>query len=119
MTVPNVTAAQRALCHKFGVAPYPSPEDLKVGLARNVRAGLWPLNGLRHPVEADATGWYIWAGENFSYDPDFFAPVHVAHLAEIRPEILPYLALPPGWRFLIAPDYEDVWLDRTLLDIEQ
>jgi hypothetical protein len=29
----------------------------------------------------------------------------------------PYLALPPGWRFLIAPDYEDVWFDESLLHI--
>ena len=25
------------------------------------------------------------------------------------------LALPPGWRFLLAPDYEDVWYDPSLL----
>ncbi|WP_438268855.1 immunity protein Imm33 domain-containing protein [Paraburkholderia youngii] len=26
-----------------------------------------------------------------------------------------YLALPPGWRVLLAPDYEDVWFDGELL----
>jgi hypothetical protein len=27
-----------------------------------------------------------------------------------------YLALPAGWRFLLAPDHEDVWFDVNLLD---
>jgi hypothetical protein len=28
-----------------------------------------------------------------------------------------YLALPPGWRFLIATNHEDVWFDAALLDV--
>jgi hypothetical protein len=46
---------------------------------------------------------------------DFFVPTHAAHLTEYRPICLPYLALPPGWRFLLAPGYEDVWYDESLL----
>ena len=30
---------------------------------------------------------------------------------------LPFMALPPGWRFMVAEDYEDVWSDSTLLNI--
>lgn len=45
-------------------------------------------------------------------------PLHVGHLAEWCPDALPYLALPPGWRFLIAPGYEDVWEDPALFDIQ-
>lgn len=95
----------------------PEPTD-KVGAAANVRQGIWPINGLRHQPEGDTCGWYIWAGEDFSQDPDFFLPVHVSHLSEWCPAALPYLGLAPGWRFLIAPDYEDVWFDPSLLDPE-
>jgi hypothetical protein len=49
--------------------------------------------------------------------PDFFEPVHVSHLATACPDFLPYLALPPGWRFLIAPGHEDIWPDESLLRI--
>jgi len=28
-----------------------------------------------------------------------------------------YLGLAPGWRFLVAPNYEDVWEDYDLLKI--
>lgn len=89
----------------------------KVGIAKNVRDGIWPMNGLRHPVAGDTSGWYIWAGEELSDDPEFFVPLHVEHLAEWSPIVIPYLALPPGWRFLIAPGHEDVWFDESLLTL--
>jgi hypothetical protein len=93
----------------------PSLPGQKVGIARNVLEGLLPLNGLRHPPEGDSTGWYIWAGEVLSSADDFFAPLHVAHLNERCPEIVRFLGLPPGWRFLIAGSIEDVWFDPALL----
>jgi hypothetical protein len=113
----DIEVAQKKLCEKFGVFHYPSPYDLKVGIALNVRDGITPINGLRHPPEGDTTGWYIWAGQELSEAPDFFKPLHVEHLAEWCPEVLKYLGLPPGWRFLIAGDYEDVWYDESLLDV--
>lgn len=88
----------------------------KVGVAVNVRHGLWPLNGLRDRPGPGLSGWFIWAGEEFSTDPEFFLPLHVEHLGQWCPAVLPYLGLGPGWRFLIAPGYEDVWWDPSLLD---
>jgi hypothetical protein len=55
-------------------------------------------------------------GQELSSAADFFQPVHVAHLNEILPAIIPYLGLPAGWRFQVAPGHEDVWFDRALLD---
>ncbi|MFV1457974.1 DUF4262 domain-containing protein, partial [Bacillus mycoides] len=49
-------------------------------------------------------------------EEDFFLPLHVQHIDEWAPEIKKYLGLPPGWRFLIAGDYEDVWYDPNLFD---
>jgi hypothetical protein len=100
----------------MGVEPFAAPPDLTVGIAGNVRSGLQPVNGLRHPPDVGTTGWFIWAGEQLSDEPGFFVPLHVAHLAEWCPAVLPYPELPPGWRFLIAPEYEDVWEDPSLLD---
>ena len=88
---------------------------LKVGIALNVREGITPINGLRHPPEGDTTGWYIYAGEELSDDPDFFKPLHVEHLDKWCPQIKKYLGLPAGRRFLVAGDYEDVWFDESLL----
>src|SRR4051794_29581360 len=105
---------------RVGAAPADLDWNLKVGAAANLSdQDCWPVNGLRHPPEAETTGWYLWAGEELSEAPDFFLPLHARHLSQWRPQVLPYLLLPPGWRFLIAPGYEDVWYDETLLDLSR
>jgi hypothetical protein len=113
----NVIKEQQEVCKEHGTVWVAAPDHFKVGIARNVRTGLEPLNGFRHPPQGDTTGWYIWAGEEFSPAPDFFEPMHVAHLAEHCPAALKFLGLPPGWRFLTAGDYVDVWEDPKLLDV--
>jgi hypothetical protein len=111
----TVSAEQLRICAKYGASPFDAPWELKAGVATNIRSNAVPLNGLRHIPVGDTSGWYLWAGEELSSDPALFQPVHIEHLSEIRPEVLKYLALPPGWRFLVAGDYEDVWYDESLL----
>jgi hypothetical protein len=62
---------QLEMCSDAGVKPVALRADEKVGIARNVRSGLLPINGVRHLPENGTCGWYIWAGE-MSDDPDFF-----------------------------------------------
>jgi hypothetical protein len=87
-----------------------------VGIALET-LGLLPLNALRHPPEHGTCGWYIWGGSELPRDPEFFQALHVEHLNEYCAQRLPFLALAPGWRVLLAPGYEDVWYDETLLDV--
>ena len=108
-------AMQRETCARLDVAFHGAPSDQIAGVARAVGSGLQPLHGLRHPVTDATTGWYIWAGE-YQSDADFFEPLHVRHLEEACPAVLPYLGLPPGWRFLSADGHEDVWFDASVLD---
>lgn len=117
MTTSVIEELQKELCRKYEAEFLSSPTDLKVGIANNVREGVVPINGLRHPPEGDTTGWYIYAGEELSDDPGFFKPLHVEHLDDWCPQIKKYLGLAPGWRFLIAGDYEDVWFDESLLEV--
>lgn len=106
---------QRDVCARFG-APYVECDlSLKVGISRNVKEGVLPVHGLRLSLEGDTTGWYIWAGGEMLSDPDFFVPLHAKHLGFWAPAVLPYLGLAPGWRFLLMPQYEDVWEDCELL----
>ena len=113
----TISAEQRKICEKYGATPLDAPPHLKAGVAANVVSDVVPLNGLRHPPDGDTTGWYLWAGEELLSDPHFFRPVHIEHLSQMQPGVLKYLALPPGWRFLIAGDYEDVWYDESLLSV--
>ena len=104
-----------AACRLHGSPFVDTSLDETAGIARNVGSGLLPLNGLRHR-RGTTSGWFIWAGEELSDQEDFFEPMHLQHLVDRCPEVLPMLALGEGWRFLIAPDHEDVWFDAALLD---
>jgi hypothetical protein len=108
---------QESLCDKYNTNYVASPASLKIGISLSVRENMRPIHGLRHNLEGDTTGWYIWGGE-YSTAEDFFLPVHVSHIDEWAPYVKKYLGLGPGWRFLIVPeeDYEDVWYDETLLN---
>lgn len=117
MTTKGVSKEQLELCQRYGAGSLECPAHLKVGISRNVKDGVLPISGLRHPPEGDTSGWYIWAGEGDPKDdPEFFLPLHARHLQDWCPEVIRFLGLPPGWRFLTARDYEDVWEDSTLLN---
>ncbi|MEM6908610.1 MAG: hypothetical protein AAF494_08010 [Pseudomonadota bacterium] len=87
-------------------------------MARSTLSEQWPINGLRHPPEGRSNGWYIWVGEESSDATDFFEPLCWEHLVDYLPQALDFLTLPPGWRFLLAPDYADVWFDEDLLKLD-
>lgn len=106
---------QKEICEKYNQDFFKTNFDLKIGISDNFKSGEMPLNGLRHFPEGDTSGWYIWAGE-YSVAGDFFKPMHIFHLLEIFPEIVKYLGLPAGNRFLIDDKgFEDVWFDENLL----
>ena len=108
---------QKRLCRRFGADFLPSDELLKVGIGRDFDPERFPMNGLRHQPEGDTTGWYIWSGEEFSEAPGFFDPWHTKHVYDRYPYMAVCLGLAPGWRFSLAPGYEDFWFDANLLDI--
>jgi hypothetical protein len=107
---------QRDVCDRFDASFFGCDLSLKLEISRNVRDGVRPLNGLRIRPANGTCGWYFWAGEQFSDTPDFFVSLHVTHLTEWAPLVIPYLGLPLGWRFLVTEQYEDVWLDLQLLE---
>ncbi len=114
-STPELAAAEAAaICRDYDVTPEPPALSDKLGVAIDT-LDRQPLNGMRNRAEGGSCGWFIWGGE-LSADADFFQPLHVSHLPEQCPEVLPFLSLPPGWRFLLATDSTaDVWFDEELL----
>jgi hypothetical protein len=110
-----IEQAQLEICQRYQVPLVPTPAGSKLGAALSTK-GRIPINGLRHPPNADNSGWYIWWGEEFSEADDFFDPLHAQHIYDDFPEIGRLLGLPPGYRFLIAGDYLDVWFNSSLLE---
>jgi YD repeat-containing protein len=113
----EISGRQRRVCLEHQVMCDPPNPGTKVGVALTSKAAGLPLNGLRHPPGGDANGWYFWWGGEPSSAADFFAPLHVEHVAEEVPDAVDFLALPPGWRFLKAGEYVDVWFDPELLKV--
>jgi len=104
---------QKDVCDKYSAEYAPPKLDHKLGIALET-IGKLPVNGVRHTEENGTCGWYIWCGEEMGQDSDFFKPLHVSHIAEYLPEIERFLALPSGYRVLIANEYEDVWYDESI-----
>lgn len=116
MSTAVIESQQSEYCSQHGYDYLIAAPNSKLGFAIQTQGQL-PINGLRHPPEGDANGWYLWFGETLSQEPDFFSAIHVDHLSEICPEVIRFLGLPPGYRFLVAGDYADVWYDPTLLEV--
>ena len=101
---------KKTICRKYESKWNPINKKLMVGCSTDLSSD--PINGLRHPKEGITTGWYIWSGE-WSDNADFFKPICAEHLLQEKPELIKYLGLDVGFRFLIGKDnYEDVWYDE-------
>lgn len=102
---------QKSICAKYGSKFEPLTDNHMVAIALD-SIGQQPISGrreLRITNEPNEITWFIYGGEYDDSD-NFFSPLHVSHLEDILPEVLPYLALSEGFGFVIDNDgYEDVW----------
>lgn len=106
--------SQLDVCERLGVKPCTLLSQDKIGLAISTM-NTSPINGIRVPAMSGTSGWYIFGGEEASADPSFYSPICITHLRKYCEIAIPYLCLPPGWRFQIdSQGYEDVWYDETL-----
>ena len=91
---------QKLLCEEFGSAYIAVSGDDVIAVAVQT-LNKDPIVGLRKAPEGEEkVAWYIYGGELGEDEVNF----------ETMPDVLPYLALEQGYRFMIdADDYEDVW----------
>ena len=106
---------QKEICIKYGAIPFRPESEARLGIALDT-LGTLPIHGVRHNPGDGTCGWYIWCGGEFPEDTDFFKPMHISRVSRYIPEVERFLALPPGYRFLIAGAHENVWYDPELLD---
>lgn len=108
--------SQKRICKKYNSDFTRMDEKLFIGVATAL--GLEPINGLHHPKHGKMNGWYVWSGE-WSDADDFFEPLCLEHLIELKPEIIKYLGLDIGFRFLTdKKGYEDVWFDQNITELK-
>lgn len=106
---------QKEICDKYNSPFFSCGKDEISGIAL-LSLNEVPIYGVRRVRAGGACGWFLWGGDRSDAD-DFFSPVHLGHLEEIIPLVLPYLGLAPGFKFIIDKNgYEDVWYDPEELD---
>ena len=106
-SIAQIQENQRRICDKYGL-PAQAPEDM-VALAIG-SLDQSPIYGTRIDLPENGTiSWFIHCGAH-SDASDFYQPLHAAHLTELLPQVLAYLALPSGTKFILdRAGYEDVW----------
>jgi hypothetical protein len=107
--------SQRKVCQEYGASYLRPLPNSKLGIALRT-LGCAPIHGVRLEPTETTCGWYIHAGEQWSDDPEFYQPLCVEHLPNYCKPALPFLGLPPGWRFITdGQGYIDVWPDPSVL----
>lgn len=91
------------VCADYGSAFHPPAPHDKAAVALET-LHLLPLNLRRVTPEAGHCGWVVWGGEGRTGGEGFFQPLAVAKLLERCPQLLPLLALAPGWQVQVRPD---------------
>lgn len=101
---------QRRICGTFKAEVDPPLPGTKVAIALRTLDRV-PIYGVRIAPTEGMCGWYIHAGE-WSDAADFYQPLCVEHLDEHCAFALPFLCLPPGWRFMTdGKGFIDAWED--------
>ena len=105
----ELIAEQKLLCEEFDSAYVEVKGDDVVAVAVQT-LNQEPIVGLRKKPETEENvAWFIYGGE-LGEGQDFITTMTVRELQDILPDVLPYLALSEGYRFMIdGDDYEDVW----------
>lgn len=108
----ELISEQKLLCEEFKSSYIKVSGDDVVAVAVNT-LNQEPIVGIRKkPEPEENVAWFIYGGE-MGEGEDFFETMTVRELQDILPEVLPYLALAEGFRFMIdREDYEDVWKEE-------
>ena len=103
-----ITHEQQRICDKYQLPAQP-PEPMVALAIGSLEQS--PIYGTRIALPENGTiSWFIHCGEH-SEALDFYQALHATHLQEMLPQVLDYLALPSGARFILDREgYEDVWL---------
>jgi hypothetical protein len=93
----KVVSGQVRECDRHGVQPvFPSFNQMVV-ISEGVENGM-PLQGVRYPSPPHMSGWWL-STEAYDGNIKSLRTVHYYHVTFSRPELVPYFALPHGFRF--------------------
>ena len=107
---------QKEICIKYGAIPCACSNADSMLIAKE-SIGLLPINGMRRQAHRGESGWTVWCGADIPADEEtFFSELPAFNIQRSLAEAYQFLALPPGYRFLIAGAFAKAWFDPGLLN---
>ena len=92
---------QSDMCRRLTAAFTPPRPDQKAAVSAGVLEGAVPVSGVRYPAPSHMSGWYL-TTQAFSGDVKELRVEHLYHVTARRPDLVAFLALPPGFRIEVG-----------------
>ena len=105
--------SQHKVCDDHGANFLPPRPDKMVAISKGVYEGSI-VDAVRYPSPEHMSGWWITTDQ---YDGDIktLQVVHLYHLTSRRPDLMPLIALPYGYRFAGSIDTFNIWFDPKVV----
>lgn len=108
-TAISVVKGQSEICWQQNLVPLFPNFNQTVVISDGVYEGK-DIEGIRYDAPQNESGWYL-ITDDYNDDIKSLKVVHFYHVAFARPDILKYLALPFGYRFLMEGDKIEITKD--------
>ena len=105
---------QSNVCRQAGAEFSPPRPDQKVATSVGVVEGELPVWGVRYTAPPHMSGWYL-TTQGYSGEIKDLRVDHLYHVTSRRPDIVPFLALPAGFRFEVTNQGSRAFLDEQAL----
>lgn len=103
---------QKRVCREQG-ASFEPPNPLSlIACSDGLREGRSPIGGTRYRHSGKMSGWFL-STDLYDGTNNTVKLHHAYHVTAARPELVNYLALPPGYRFDHG-ESPKIWFDATL-----
>jgi len=98
-TAISIVRSQSETCSYYGLVPQFPNFNQMVVISKGVYEGN-DIEGIRYESPDHMSGWWL-ITDDYNDDIKSLKTVHYSHVAFARPDILKYLAIPFGYRFLM------------------
>ncbi|MEJ5049765.1 hypothetical protein WH221_07980 [Chryseobacterium culicis] len=109
-TAISVAREQSEVCWQQNLIPLFPNFNQSVVISDGVYEGK-DIEGIRYDSPQDESGWYL-ITDDYNNDIKSLKMVHFYHIAFARPDILKYLAIPLGYRFLMKEGKIEIHQDE-------
>ncbi|WP_419868699.1 immunity protein Imm33 domain-containing protein [Chryseobacterium sp. CT-SW4] len=105
-----VIKSQSELCSEYSLLPIFPNFNQMIVISKGVYEGK-AIEGIRYDSPEHMSGWWL-ITDDYDDNIESLMTVHYYHVAFQRPDVLKYLALPFGYRFLMKDENIEIFKDE-------